>query len=308
MPRPTLILIFLGSLILTAVQAHADGFRSRNELDLGFTNNAYLVSDNAKADTYLYALSSNTWNRNSHEIFLRLSYRDYFVEKPNNLLTWKAGDDFKHGRWNWTAAVVGQNYTSGSPGTTDNSYDNIGADVTAETQSSLSSTTDLFYGGGLRFRDYTAMEGRLDHTGFATGRIEHHITPKLLLSGYGEGGLILSSLSDYSRLYFDFGGSADYDLDTRWTWTSEISLGQSYFLTRTVSTPVAAVNRRGKRITNTSTAQERYSNILVSTGALCRQSERFRWGGEINSTTQASLSGLEDYSALTVMGRAIWIF
>lgn len=301
--------VLLFSVLGAAAFASAGEFRSRNEFDLGTTDNAYLTKDARKSDTFMLAGTSNYWQRDAHELQLRLSYKDYFVENPNDVFGWKVGDRFKSGDWSFTGALLGQQYTAGSPGTTDNSYDNIGLDFRAEREEDWGADLTAIQAGGFRVRDYTSFGGgRIDNNPFAGFVLERKIGESLHLSGVSEAGIVLSNLPDYSRLYYELSGLVDYDLGARWSWTGDLTIGQSYFLNRTISTPIDRLNRRGIRVAGSATSREAYSDIFLSTGAVRRQSGNFRWGGEVSSSSQSSRSGWQDYSALTFMGQGILIF
>lgn len=299
--------VLLGLLASPHISSAAD-FNSRNEFDLGATSNAYLTKDLPKSDMFAYVSTSNYLKTDSNEFGLRLSYTGYFNEKPNDVITLRAGDEYTSGAWSYSGAIIGQRYPSGSPASTDVSFDSIGAEVRADSARDIGDQTEIDFGGGYRFRDYTGFSNRLDNTAFGSLVLQHTVNPKLTLSATGDAEANISTQSDYSRLYFNVGAVADYKLSSDWTSTTELALSTSQYLSRTVSTIVVTSNRKGVKTTATGNQNESTSAIFLSTGALKKEGESFRWGAEVNTTSQVSRSGAQDYSVFTLLGKAVIVF
>ncbi len=302
------ISVIVPAVLALSSLASASEFSSRDEVDLGATNNAYLTKDLPKSDMFARFATSNSLKSGDHDIGLRISYTDFFNEKPNDVINWRVGDEYKPDDWSFAGAVIGQRYPSGSPASTDTTFDNIGLELRADTENEVSDSTEFDYGVGYRFRDYTGFANRLDNTAFGSVILQYSVNPKFTISGTGDVEAIFSTQTDYSRLYFSVGGIADYKLPCNWMWTSELALSTSQYLSRTISTVVETFNRKGVKVTNIGVDKEGTTTVYLSTGALKSEGQNFRWGAEINLTSQASRSGSQDYSALTILGKAVIIF
>ncbi len=259
-------------------------------------------------DGYLKVASNNRWRVSAHTLGFRASYVDFFSQSQNDALSIRVSDAFAPdgSAWKFSGALMTNIYTSGSPGTTDESFTSYGMDFAAVREKSLAQATLLEFGGGSRLRFFPSFSGRTDFVFYGSAAIDHEFNGKLTMTGFTELGLLLSTLPDYSRTYLDIGGSADYALPARWNWTTELSIGQSFFMSRSVSTTTLVTERRGRMISGTRTENESYSSFNFSTEAIRKETESFKWGASLSSTNQTSKSGYQDFSAVDIMARLIW--
>lgn len=298
--KTTLLLIIAATCFATTVARAQTS--SRNSVDLGVTNNANLTKDNPTSDTYLRLTSSNTFKPGADKLGLRLSYVDYFSQNPNDLFTLRLSDRHETDDWNFTGAVFSNIYTSGSPGTADSAFTNVGFEVTADRDRSWGRAS-VAYGGGYRLRYFPSFDGRNDHTVFAMATLDKEVTSKLTLGANSEYGILLSSLPEYSRMYLDLGGTAEYLLPSDWSLSGDLSLSNSYFLNRTVTTQTQVNRNRGSGLAGTRTSAETYSSIFMSVEGMRQQTETFRWGFGLYMTNQSSASGSFDYSVTDVLAK-----
>lgn len=246
--RSSLILVLLFAFIN---DANAEDWKSKNTFGLGVTNNANLSKDEKVSDTFMKLTSSNTTKRDSHFFGVRLGYTDYIKEHENDAFSFRLSDTVtKANNWKYGGALLGQIYTANSPGTTDESFTNIGGDLGIGRDVDLRKDLLAEFGTGYRLRYYPSFSGRNDHAGFINGSLDFDATKKLTVGGLAEMGVLFSSLPDYSRTYVDLGVSIDYELPARWDLLADLAVSQSYFTSRTLSTSTTVTQRRGNRTTS----------------------------------------------------------
>ena len=298
------ILALLAVLSVTMV-SHASEFMSKNGFDLGYTSNANLTSEDPEGDMFYRIVTSNTLTSDNHSYGLRLGYSDYFTENVNDVLSLRLQDVWRAPRSiTYRASVLGQYFPNGSSGTTESAFNSFGAEFSAAKDWERNSTLYGDWGGGYRFRHYPSFKGRHDHTGFVGSTLNYELSPKTELGAYGEVGLLFSSLGEYSRMYVDLGGTIEYKISSHWMWESDLSISQSYFVDRSVTTQTQVTNKRGRIATNTSETNEKYMLFAASSQLMKNQSSTFRWGGSFGVVNQDSTSGLQDYSALELLAKA----
>jgi hypothetical protein len=308
-----LSIILLTELVLILPsQTYGASYSARNEAGLGQTNNAYLSDSNQQSDVYWKITSNNIWREPKKQYSLRVSYRDYNKINENDLFTWRAGQDwitrFLPNGWVVKAAVFGNHYLRNSPGTTDESFSHLGAQIRGEKKVKLNSTTELSWGPGAEERRYLDRSLRSDHTILVYGEIENEATSALVLAALAEIGLTISSQADFNRLYLDLSGSADYNINRDWLWSSEVSLRGTRFMDRTIGEETATTKARGRQIKDTrASGRESYTTLSLLTGVVRSWSSHWRSGLSVNLDTQQSASGLQNYSEFGVYAKMIWI-
>lgn len=296
-------------LILQQTAARAE-LRSRDEAGLGFTNNANLEKDNTDSDLFLKLSSLNTLPSGDHEFGLRLGYLGYSKESVNDVLLWKLSDRYDLGWKDWKlfGAFGGQNYPRGNPGTTDVSFDNLTFELSGERAITLGERTELIVNPGTQVTYFTSFDGRTDYAFFMAASLDHELTRRLALGAHGELGSVGSTLAEYSKLYWEIGGSVDYALSRDWSLSGDLALRQSYFLSRTVSTQTVVTNKRGIRTTSTLNENEAYNHVLLAGEAMKRWNAVVRTGIGLNLASQASKSTYQDYTVAELLARALIIF
>ena len=296
-------------IILAGLSARAADWSSRDGVDFGVTSNANLTKDNPVADEYVRLTSSNSMKAGSHFLGFRLSYADYFKESQNDSLSLKLSDSYQTTTpWKVNAAIVSRIYTQTNPGTTDTSFTNVGFDVSGSRPFHLIRGLHQEFEAGYRFRDYTSIEGRNDHNFFGAISIDKELSEKLDLGASTEIGLLASSISDYSRAYIEIAGSVDYQLPESWNWSSELSLAENSYTSRTISTQTVVNQQRGRRVVGTSAALESYLLLTASTEVMRKESQSFRWGFSLSGMNESSASGSLDFTTADLMARLLWNF
>ncbi len=302
------IILLVAALVLSH-QANAADFQSRNSADIGFTTNANLTSDDQESDLYYRFISRNSFSNNNHRYAIRFGFTDYLSEHQNDLLslrledTWGSRADFEK-----SFAIIGQLYPNGEAATTESAFDSLGLEFNIARDWTSNSSLDGDWGSGYRFRFYPSFDNRNDHTLFGFISANYDYSSDLNFGLSSEGGLTYSSLSDYSRIYFDVSGSADLTLANRWSLLNELTLSHSRFLNRDVTSQVAVTNKGKSPQTRTFSENEKYLTIYLSSEAMREQTDNFSWGGGVYLTQQSSTSDTQDYSALELMGKLIYIF
>jgi hypothetical protein len=307
----TLIRNLLGSLVFLIVgaAAGASDWSSRNSFDFGMTTNANLSKELPVSDSFARATTSNTVPFGSQTLGLRLSYIDYFQQSQNDALSLRLSDIIARpgSRWKYSGALVSQTYTSGNPGITDYSFTNAGFDLGAARDSQLNGPTGLEIGGGYRFRSYPSFSHRNDHTLFGAGTLDFEVSEKISAGTTSELGLMISTLPEYTRIYFELGGSLDWDLPSQWEWSNDLLLSMSSFPGRTVTATTVVTQKRGGS-SKTLTGNESYSLFSFSSEIFRKQTETLKWGFGLYMTNQSSRSGYQDYSTTQALARLILSF
>jgi hypothetical protein len=304
-------IIFLTILFLYTLDASAE-IRSRNELGIGMTDNANLESTDRDSDMIMKVATVNYLDHGPYTFGLRLGFLNYNTQDTNDVFSWRlsASGDLRSALKGWKAyvGVYGNHYPQGAPGTTDTSFDNVGFDVSADRVQQLTSKVDMTFGPGYQFRRYTQFDNRTDHTFFGFADFDFLVTPLFSAGAHSEIGLMFSSLSEYSRSYFEFGGNTVYNLSRSWDWLCDLTVRYSGFFHRTISQNVVTTNRRGIRATSTKEEQETYSNLSLSTEFDYKVSSSATLAFSLNHITQDAKSGTQNYSATEIMARGILTF
>lgn len=302
-----LLIVLTIVLTLCPERVFAAFTRSQNEASVGWTDNAYLIKNGKKSDLFWRVSSANSFERGGHDLGLRLNYTDYISENPNDVLGLRLSDTFKVANWKWTGALLAQNYLYGNPGTTESSFSHFGVDIFASQDRKLNQLTALEYGGGYKLRYYPSFSGRTDQYGFGRATIDREMSNRFTLGGHVESGVLLSTLSEYSRFVFELGGLSDFELRSDLAWTSELILRKSMFLNRTVDTPVSVGGGRIRRA-GTRTEAETYDFVSLATEIMHRRTKALRMGGGLALNNQSSKSGDQDYSEVELLARMIYVF
>lgn len=280
---------------------------SRNSADIGFTSNANLTTENKESDLFLRVATSNRFPRSGKQATsFRLSYMDYFEQNENDYLAASLQNQWgdKKNRI-FTLALAAQHFPNGGSGVTETAFNNYGLNFSLA-KGWQRNSFDGDFGAGYKMRYYPDFEGRNDHNGYGFASGTYEISSRLVLNGYAESGLTVSSLSEYTRLYGEITGTVEYLLPDRWTWANELTLGRSHFLDRSVTTQTRVVRKRVT--TQTSTANERYTNFSLASELMRSQAENFKWGAGATVANQSSLSDLQDYSVITLEAKLILHF
>lgn len=301
----------LKTILLTTLfgfTAHAE-MSSRNSADIGFTDNANLATTNKESDMYYRLATNNQIPSGEHTFSFRLAYMDYLREHQNDYTSLTLQDSWGDPkRTYFTAAIYGQWYPNGSSGTTESSFDSFGLNFLAGRDWKVANKYPGEFGAGYKLRYYPSFDGRNDHYGFGFASATHEVNRRLNVLGYGEGGTVYSSLPDYTKLFFELTGTVEYLLPHRWLWSSDLILGQSYFLDRSITTQTRVANKSGRARLRTETGNERYTNITLATEAMRTEKVNFKWGGGASVTNQSSRSGDQDYSAFTIEAKLLLTF
>jgi hypothetical protein len=301
-------LVFLIGLVsITAVAT----VKSRNEIGLGFTDNANLIDVQMKSDFFLKVGTSHTWTTGEHKPQLQFSYRDYFKENANDLFAWRVSDrmPLDRNKWQLKFGGFGNHYVNSPPGTTDESFSNVGADAKLERTRKLTSRAELTFGPGVQVRKYIQASDRTDNTVLGNAMLEYEASPVVMLDSLVEVGVLISNQSEYSRAYLSLEGGVDYTFKKDWNWYTNLNIRESKFLSRTITQETLTTRtRKGALRQAPVESKEAYSTVSLTSEVMHSLNEHWRSGIELSWLKQSSLSGLENYAAVGFYARLLWIF
>jgi hypothetical protein len=286
-------------LLILLFSAGAWAIESRNEAGLGYVDNPDYVSANKTGDEYWRLSSDNLWAQGGQKFQVRAGYRGFFKAHQNDLFAWRVGDKIPlNSKWTLNAGLFGNHYVHSSPGVTDESFSNIGADANALTPWNLGRRKTLSLGPGAEVRKYIDVSERTDLTVFGQALFDYEASSSLFFDTFLKPGVLLSSQSDFSRAFIEAGGGVDYNINERWNSYSSLAVQHSSFLSRTVSSETVTTRARGKNIqTRTATTAESYEYVRARTSLSRKLNARWTAGGELTLESQNSTSGFESYSA-----------
>jgi hypothetical protein len=284
----------------------------RPQAGLGFTNNANYEDSDTDSDFYLFLRNSLTHLGPGAETNLWLSYKAYFEEKHNSVFNWRLGRTWpkptrSFGILDLDVAAGGQHYSGTAPGRTEESFDNIYAEVAASRTKILKPRTELRLEPGYQLKYFTDLHGRADHTLYFLGSLDWAISARSRLSPYGEFGLVFSNDSLFRRNYLEFGVGYTQplrrDIDLNLSFMSRFST----FPNRTVSQETIVSRRRGQA--KTASLEENETHTLVQLkGSLVKMVNNLELTGSLILNNQKSKSGFEDYSELGILGSVTLMF
>jgi hypothetical protein len=298
-------------LILLFISVTAWGWTHKPEAGLGYTNNANYEDSNTDSDLYLWLrdFSSHTDKSN---FTVWLSYKDYLKESQNDVFNWRGGlntsASFMHlDTWNVDFGVGGQHFTTSSPGTTEENFGYLFAEMSLIKPIEIGSNAELSLEPGYQIKGYSDLGNRIDHRVFFLANLELELNEQHTLSPYLEVGVIFSSDSLYTRNYFSLG--------TDWLWTPRtdlqigagINLRYTTYPNRTVSTRTIVSGKRNSFRTVSQDESETHSytqlqSFVVKKISLCDLK------GLVYLASQNSKSGFENYTELGARVSAIFTF
>jgi hypothetical protein len=283
-------------------------FRSSNEAGLGFTDNANLENTQRDSDVFLKLSTANSYKTGEHQLGLRMAYMSYLNQKINDLFSWKISERFhkETSAWSLFGTLLGNDYVSGDPGTTESSFDNIGFEFIAERLKDLSARTSMKFGPGAYSRFYT---WRSDHTLLGFFEIEFTANSDFIVSGRSELGFTNSSDGHFRKSYFEIGGDADYRFKDDLSLYGDLTLRQTNFPGRSLSDQTTVTTRRGRtaRIgAENDYESQGYSQLFVE--LLKNLNSDLDGAVSIRLINQNSKSGYEDYSVTEFYSRINYSF
>lgn len=295
------------TVVLAVVEPAEARFRSRNEVGFRSTSNANYDSTDTNSDFYYQLTSSNSFFTDHHHFGVRLSYSDYLTQHENDVAKWKLSDwcSPEGSAWSYYVALSGQQYTNEAPGSTDNSFNNVGTELGAERSYEMSEKTEWTLFPGYQFKTYSNAGGRTDHKIYTTAGIQHELNNKTKLGGRTEIGWQVSNQDDYNNLYLVVGGDHEYAFGSGWSWLGDLSLQRTLFTRRYINQATTSSIRRGQRVTSTVQSRETYSSVDLSAFVKKQISAVTQANAGLAFSNQSSASGLQDYSVMEI--RANWL-
>jgi hypothetical protein len=308
----------LFSLGLAANTAQAE-FRSRNRIGVGVTDNANLESTNTDSDSFLRLTSTNTLNDNNNTFGVRLGYTGYATQISNDTFSWRLFERYRpdsegeKSNWTFEGALSGTHYPHGAPGTTDTSFEHYTLALGTGYERPLTEKVRVAVEPSYTLTQYPSLSQRIDNTLSGLVSLEVEASSNIMLDGRAELGFTSSSLSDYTSTFVEIGGGADFELSESWTAATGLSVKQTYFPDRLLSTTTTVTSRRGRRTTTTtSTAagndHEVYTMSTVFGELNYSMNSVTQVGTELDWSKQASRSGTQDYTVTEFLVKASLAF
>ncbi|UOF01272.1 hypothetical protein [Bdellovibrio reynosensis] len=272
------------------------------------TDNAQRTDANKESDFFFALGTSNRFTMPGHVLGLRLKYQDYSNENPNDVLSYGISDEMKClGDKTCEFEFKGQEYVYGEPATTDYSFTNYAlAGAVTKTQG-LKRNMDLDLTAAAEVRNYPSLN-RLDTTAYFRATLGYDATTLLYLEANGESGLVISSASEYSLMYFDISGMAEYAVDRNWTMTGELGVKQTVFLNRDLTTETTVTRRNGRTVSLVDTSKETYNALYLSFEGNYTVSLDHTAGIGLRSFKQNSRSGYQDYTENEIIAKWLVTF
>jgi hypothetical protein len=296
--QPVILIFFLISIRSLA-------FQSRDEIGLGFTDNATLSSTDKRSDTYLKLSTNDSVEYRDQKIQFRGGYLDYFKVHEDDLLFWNIKDKFPLVQaWTLSAGLFGNHYLNESPGITDEAFSNVGGEAKGENQIKLGDRRRFYWGPGAEVRRYYELSTRTDNTLSAEATFEYDTSPVSVFNSFGRTAVVISNQSDYSRDYLDIGAGFDYVFKKDWSWYTDIDYKHTSFFSRVASANTITSRLRGKgsSVSKTTNTIEAYDNIQLFTKITRNFFPRWSFGCQLTLENQSSISGLETYTATNLYG------
>lgn len=306
MNRIKLLSIFT-SYILCWTPAVQAAWTSRNRVEAGMTDNALWTDINRENDFFLGLGTTSSTTKQGHNLGFRLSYQDYGKVNENDALSWGLFDKIAcvNSSTHCAIQLKGQQYVYQEPQTTDSSFSNYGLATSIENSRSLPSDLSLDLTGGYEFKNYHS-QNRSDHIVNGEASLGYEVTPRLYLEATGDLGLNLSSASEFSYTYLELIFFAEYSLTNEWSASGGLSLKQSSFLSRDLSTETLVTRRSGKTVLLTDITKESYSTVGLTLEATKTLSLVHSLGIRLQTYNQKSRSGYQDYNVNELIGQ--WLF
>jgi hypothetical protein len=267
---------------------------------IGFTTNANLEDANPKNDFILQLRARGTIPKNSDSFRYSLGYSDYIAQSMNDHLNWRAEYEKPtklkiKNFFRWVMGLWGQNYLQGSPATSEENFDWVGARTYLFTETEINAKLNWYFEAGYSFRRFSYFANRLDHQISFLNEVginlnaDHNITPWLELA------FVTSSDPIYSKSVFSIG--------TLWRWKTaanfrtefDLVVKNSTFPNRSVSTSTDIAVKRGRY--RSSTLDDREVHNFLQIGATAIKSVGLlEYGATLMLTQQGSRSGFENYN------------
>jgi hypothetical protein len=276
----------------------------RPQVGLGFTDNANYEDSSKDSDFFWWVRSSNTYVRQNSSWNLWLSYRGYWKEHQNDVLNYRLSDSLSLrnsvlGEFDWDIGAGGQKYSEGSPGTTENSFDNIYLETSLLKTWGLRSNLDFNLEPLYQYKYYPQFGGRADHSLISNFSFDWNFHPIQSLNPFAELGLVFSNQSLYSRNYLEFG--SDWKVLPRpdLKYILHFSSRFTSFPSRKISESTVISDKKGRSRTQSQDETEAQSLIQIQ-ASLVKMIEKAELKGSVAFNNQSSNSGYESYSEFQI--------
>lgn len=295
-----LITITLLFLLHQSTLAETSGKQS---LGIGYISNANLTADQPLSDFYTRLDSKWFGTVASKPFFFGISWLNYAKENSNNYLSVtlsseKETENKVAGEFSITPVVFHRNYLKSTAATSDTSFTHTGFGVDLEKQFVPRPELVATLGTGYELRAFSNFSNRTDHDlRLASGDLVFDLNPTVQLQSGASLGVIVSSLSEYSRSYFDLSLGAEGAIDQQLSWNSELRLTSANYMNRTLSQATEITNRRGKIISSNIAENERTFQTSVQGGVNFAIDSRWSLNSLLSLTSQNSNNEVNSYSA-----------
>ncbi|MBC7754754.1 MAG: hypothetical protein H7Z71_10990 [Moraxellaceae bacterium] len=220
-------------------------------LGVNYASNANLTSTDIKSDFYSRLDSKWYLEINTYPIFFGFSWLNYSKEKSNNLLSFtlsaeKVDSHLVAGQFSWIPRLFHRNYINSNAATSDNSFTHTGAGLDVEKTWTTNSWLNITVDAGYEVRSFASFANRADHEIHLMMDTDTHLETNLNLTTSAALGFVISSLSEYSKNYFDLAAGLGGVYTPKLSWNSELRISSVSYPNRKISQVTEITNRRGK--------------------------------------------------------------
>lgn len=291
--------IFVLCLVFIAGQriALAAGTSLEFESALGYTTNADLASEGAVSDGILRVGGYAGFPLSNTQARASIRFADYMKRDANDLLSidlgtkWALDSKDKSAR-SFDVRFVLRDYVHEEVGTTDVGFTHYGVIGRYGWNSSFSGEDVLRISPQVDVEHYTKFSNRNDID------LSIRFEKESLFDFEFTPGLLLSTESDFSKVYLFASANYEKSIDDVTTWGAFLSLTPSLYTSRETDSVVLATGRRRNLTSMSIRAKE--TTLLISPGVWWSRELSPLWEFRADSflSRQTSKSGTYDYTEL----------
>ena len=274
---------------------------------LGVTSNADLSATNTVGDRIFTVGGVYRFNSKQSAMRAALKYTDYAKSIENDLLSvdfgtsWKSHDKDQNAP-TYSLKSILRHYLHNAPASTDQGFTHFGLSADANWKLGQSSQSEWTLGPRIELDHYPSYFNRSDVDGSFLFELSTALTPESNFSVGLTPDLLVSTLSDFSKISLML--SLDYDqmLKQEMSWGAGAYLTPALYLSRLASATSAIVTRsKGKAAQSTTLlASQKESTFTFSPNLWWSKelSDSFDLRLETSMNIQKSKSGSYDYSEI----------
>lgn len=239
-----------------------------------YTDNVYLLPTDKTADFYFFLSSRFQFFLEERILRLKLDYADYTKESDNDYVGLSLSTKLKNvGASTLNGKLFHKNYVNENAATTDNGFTHTGAALDLERAWASNSNFSFTGGASYETRFFHDFGGRNDHQLMALVDIDFNSNPKIAPYAYADFGVVLSSFSAYSTVFFDLGGGLKGPVSKSLSWIADLDIRSVSYMNRTVDQTMTITKRRGTT-QNTNITENEHTQCLTVGGGLSWKLEK----------------------------------